>query len=443
MSCGPRPCLRGDNRTICGTTLFQDMNGYARAAARLLGTLARYGRLATALLLLSGVPVAAQSPAGPPERVPDGTVTIHVFRADGCPHCEKALEFLKRYENEPRVSVRDYEVGSNPRNLERFERVLRGLGAADVAVPLVVVGQWWVIGFRDAETTGDQISRQVASCLAAGCPDLVASILAGPPSDARPPGPAGGVELPETVDLPLVGRLRVADLSLPALTVVLAALDGFNPCAMWALVFLLGLLLGTTDRRRTWILGLAFLAGSALVYFLIMAAWLNVLMAAGLAAWVRIAVGLVALAGAAYHLHDYATNPEAVCEVSHVGRRQEILQRLKRFALQERLWPSVLGVVALAIAVNLIELLCSAGIPAVYTQTLALTPMPRGVYYGYLVLYVLVFLLDDIAIFAVAITTLRMTGFGAKYARASRLLGGLLLAAIGLMLLFRPQWLSF
>ena len=420
------------------------MNGTTRAVARCLGTWARYGRLAVALLLmLAGVTAAAQSPAAPPERVPDGTVTIHLFRADGCPHCEKALDFLKRYESEPRVNVRDYEVGSDPRNFERFERVLRGLGAADLAVPLVVVGPWWVIGYRDAETTGGQISRQVADCLAAGCPDLVASILAGLPPDARLPGPATSRDLPEAVDLPLLGRVRLADLSLPALTIVLAALDGFNPCAMWALVFLLGLLLGTTDRRRTWILGLAFLAGSALVYFLIMAAWLNVLLTVGLAAWLRIAVGVVALAGAAYHLHDYATNPEAVCEVSHVGRRQEILQRLKRFALQERLWPSVLGVVVLAVAVNLIELLCSAGIPAVYTQTLALTPMPTGIYYGYLLLYILVFLLDDIVIFAVAITTLRMTGFGAKYARASRLLGGLLLAAIGLMLLFRPQWLSF
>jgi hypothetical protein len=103
----------------------------------------------------------------------------------------------------------------------------------------------------------------------------------------------------------------------------------------------------------------------------------------------------------------------------------------------------MIGVLALAIAVNLIELICSAGLPAVYTQVLALTPLPAWQYYGYLLLYNLVYMLDDIALFAIAATTLQLTGFGARYARASRLIGAVLLAAIGLMLLFRPQWLAF
>ena len=249
--------------------------------------------------------------------------------------------------------------------------------------------------------------------------------------------------MPETIKLPLVGEVATSALSLPALTAILGAVDGFNPCAMWALVFLLGLLMGEKDRKRMWILGLTFLFGSGLVYFLIMAAWLNVLLAIGFATGIRVAVGVVALGGAAYYLYDFVANPDAACEVSHTGERQRILGRLRRFALEERLWPAVLGVLLLAIAVNLIELVCSAGIPAVYTQVLALTPMAAWHYYGYLTLYIVIYMLDDVAVFAVAATALQMSGFGTRYARANRLVGGVILAAIGLMLLFRPEWLMF
>lgn len=118
--------------------------------------------------------------------------------------------------------------------------------------------------------------------------------------------------LPEEISIPFFGKVQTANLSLPALTVVLGALDGFNPCAMWALVFLLGMLVGIEDRKRVWILGLAFLAGSGLVFFLIMTAWLNVLLAFGMVLWIRIGVGLVALGGSVYNLYDFSAIPALV-----------------------------------------------------------------------------------------------------------------------------------
>lgn len=389
------------------------------------------------LLLLLLLILAPAGAAEPP------ALTIHYFRAEGCPHCEHAGEFLRRYAGDARIAVREYEVKYDPIGRERFVRVVEALRLDDAGVPFILVGDWAVIGYHSDAWTGAAIQAQVARCLEKSCPDSVAAILAGRPLASPLRLAEAGPLLPEKLRLPFFGEVATATLSLPLLTLALGALDGFNPCAMWALVFLLGLLMGTKDRRRMWILGLTFLFGSALVYFLIMAAWLNVLLALGYIAWIRIAVGLVALGGAAWYLHDYVTNPDAACEVSHQGTRQATLARLRRVALEERLWPAMIGVLALAIAVNLIELVCSAGIPAVYTQVLALTPMPAWQYYGHLLLYNLIYMLDDIALFALAATTLQLTGFGARYARASRLVGGVVLAAIGLMLLFRPQWLSF
>ncbi len=368
-------------------------------------------------------------------------VRIHFFYTDGCPHCATAEVYLQRYRDDARIEIRRYEVKYDPAGRAALDRVVAALGLEDVGFPYFVIGRWSAIGYQSDEWTGAMIDREVTNCLAQGCADPISAILAGElPSVAAAPAQA---TLPATLRLPLLGEIETASLSLPMLTVVLAALDGFNPCAMWALVFLLGLLMGVGDRRRMWILGLTFLAGSGLVYYLIMAAWLKVLLTIGLIIWVRIAVGLVALGAAGFYLFDFITNPEAACEVSHGTGRPALLARLRRFALQERLWPAMLGVLALALAVNLIEFVCSAGIPAVYTQVLALTPLPTWQYHAYLLLYLLVFLIDDLVLFAVAATTLHFAAIGTRYARASRLIGAVVMAVIGLLLLFKPEWLQF
>ena len=101
------------------------------------------------------------------------------------------------------------------------------------------------------------------------------------------------------------------------------------------------------------------------------------------------------------------------------------------------------GIIVLAFAVNLVELICSAGLPAVYTQVLALNEMAGWQYYLYISIYIFFFMLDDLLIFFIAMITLEMTGITTKYAKASRLVGGLIMLAIGLMLIFKPGWLMF
>jgi uncharacterized membrane protein YidH (DUF202 family) len=249
--------------------------------------------------------------------------------------------------------------------------------------------------------------------------------------------------IPPSISVPFIGEIRTADLSLPLLTVLLGALDGFNPCAMWVLVFLIGLLLGMQDRFRMWVLGTAFIAGSALVYFLFMAAWLNFLLFIGAVAWVRAAVGLVALGGGFYYLREYFQNPDAACKVTAPQARRRVFESLRKLATESRFWLALAGIVALAFAVNLVELLCSAGIPAVYTQVLALSHLPAWQYYAYLGLYILVFMLDDLVVFVVAMKTLQITGMTTSYSRFSHLAGGVVLLAIGALLLLRPEWLMF
>lgn len=377
-------------------------------------------------------------------------VDVYAFVAEGCPHCEKALAFLER-EAGQRVGLRVHalELTRNARNVEVLVAVARELAANDSAVPFIVIGERVFVGYLDDRTTGAALRAQIDACLAHGCRDVVAPLLAAaaaPDAGARAPAsprPPDGRGPPETIYVPLIGEVALRSLSLPVVTVLLAALDGFNPCAMWTLVFLIGLLLGMQDRVRMWTLGTTFIAASAFVYFLFMAAWLNLLLFLGSVVWMRAAIGAVAVAGGIYYLREYALNREAVCRVTAPQARREVFERLRALASERRFLIALVGIVLLAFAVNLVEAVCSAGIPAVYTQLLAMNPLSKPAYYAYLALYIAVFMLDDLIVFVAAMKTLHFVGVGTKYARASHLVGGALLLALGALLLLRPQWLMF
>jgi thiol-disulfide isomerase/thioredoxin len=390
--------------------------------------------LALALLAFAAV-------AQPQERL-----DAYLFWALGCPHCEREIDFLKRLEAEqPRLRVHYLEVTREAANQQAFAAVVEKLAVADPAVPLTLVGDAVLIGYESDATSGAELKRMIGYCLASGCPDTLRPMLQGLAGAQEGPPPAGAPKrvIPKEVAVPFIGTVAIADLSLPVLTIVLGALDGFNPCAMWVLVFLIGLLVGMQDRFRMWTLGTAFIAGSALVYFLFMAAWLNFLLFMGAVVWIRAGVALVALGGGYYYLREYFRNPDAACPVTAPQARRRVFENLRKLATESRFWLALIGVMALAFAVNLVELICSAGIPAVYTQVLALSKLPAWQYYGYLALYILVFMLDDLFVFVVAMKTLQVTGVTAAYSRFSHLAGGIVLFAIGALLLLRPEWLMF
>ena len=400
-------------------------------------------------LLLTCAAAAAQPPA-PFARAVD----VYLFWREGCPHCEREMAFLDALAaRKPAVRVHRFEVVGHRAHAALLDAVGTALRADVSGVPFTVIGDVVFIGYMNDDTTGRELAAQVDACLIQDCPDSVKPLLwiaagATPPATApamssEAATPTQRPALPETLRVPLLGEIPIAALSLPALTVVLAALDGFNPCAMWVLVFLLGLLAGLKDRRRMWLLGGAFVAASAAAYFVFLAAWLNVLLFLGTLTLIRVVIGLVALGGGAYYLREFARNQPAACEVTRPEARQRVFARLRDLSQRRELWLALGGIVLLAFAVNVVELLCSAGIPAVYTQVLALSDLPRWQHYAYLVLYILIFMADDLIVLSAALATLQVTGLTGRYARWSNLIGGVVLLAIGGLLLLKPEWLAF
>jgi glutaredoxin len=382
---------------------------------------------------------------------PGATVDVRLFWTATCPHCAKARSFLER--TVPSIAgalLHNFELDGDDRREAAFIALSKRFKNDPPGVPMIIVGDEAFVGYLDDATTGAEIERQIKACLAAPCADLAKPILAqAGVVELEPQGATETVgsrirrpELPATISIPGIGSIETRSLSLPMLTIVLGAVDGFNPCAMWVLVFLIGLLLGLNDRFRMWSYGAAFLLTSGAVYFLFMAAWLNLFLFLGSLAWIRLVVGLFALGAGTYYLREFVRNPDAACRVTTAGERQRVMDRLRRAVTDRSFLMAILGIMALAVAVNLIELLCSAGIPAVYTQVLALSDLSPLAYYAHLALYIAVFMLDDTVMFVAAMLTLQATGLAMSYSRWSHLIGGMVLFVIGLLLVLKPEWLA-
>jgi glutaredoxin len=408
------------------------------------GAVMRYGRNSVCLLFLAFFwafgTLGYANAAEPEARKAD----VYFFWQAGCPHCGREKDFLRNWEAEDaRIRVHDLEISRDVGNYQAFSVLVKHFGIERPGVPLTVIGEIFFEGYNDDSTTGVEIKSAALACLQIPCRDLVGPLLIGE-AETPAPGPSPpATKPPKVLKLPVFGEVTIGQVSLPLLTVMLGAVDGFNPCAMWTLVFLISLLVGLRDRFRMWVLGSAFIVASAAVYYLFMAAWLNLLLFLGMLVWIRLLVGVLALSGGGYYLHEYFVNPEAICQVTAPEARRRVFARLRSLAGERNFLLALGGIVLLALAVNLVELICSAGIPAVYTQVLALSNLPAWQYHAYLGLYLLVFMLDDLFVFFVAMQTLQVTGLTGAYVRHAHAIGGAVLIGLGLMLLFKPEWLAF
>ncbi len=382
----------------------------------------------------------------------ENTAKLYLFWWDGCPHCEKEREFLpvleEKYGN--KLVIQQFEIWNDTKNQKLIQEVAKGFATPVNSVPLTLIGDVKIVGYGSDETTGKQIEEAVQYCLENTCADLVAPVLAAREVETKKQTevmeqvekPASG-DTSTQVSVPFFGTVQLRDLSLPIVTVILGALDGFNPCAMWILIFLISMLIGMQDRRKMWIIGFAFIFVSALSYFLFITAWLQVMIFIGFIASIRAAIGIFALAGGSWNIYTYWKTRDSGCEIVSTKKRKKISQQIKDIIHEKNMMIALVGVAVLAFSVNLIELLCSAGLPVIFTQMLAMNDLTTAQHYLYVLLYIFFFMLDDLLVFIISMVTLEAFGITTKYTKYSHLVGGILMLIIGFLLIFRPEVLMF
>ncbi len=273
--------------------------------------------------------------------------------------------------------------------------------------------------------------------------DLDFDDLELPIGDEPPPDQSSSADViaEDTVDLPVFGRLQARKIGLPLFTIAIGLVDGFNPCAMWVLVFLLSILVNLRDRGKILVVAGTFVVISGLAYFAFMAAWLNVFMLVGMLRGIQITLGLLAMAVGAIHIKDFFAFKKGISLSIPESAKPGIYRRVRAIVTAEHLWGALLGAVVLAVLVNLVELLCTAGLPALYTEVLTLQQLPWWKNYMYLGLYILAYMFDDALMVTVVVLTLGKRRMQENEGRWLKLISGLVIFLLGAVMLFRPDWL--
>lgn len=377
-------------------------------------------------------------------------VNIYLFHSYTCKHCKEEIKLLDELEKEyDNIKVYKYEVNENG-NGELLKNISEIMGSKVTGTPYTIIGNKVFSGY-DYENSKGRFKGAIEYYSKYGYEDKVGEYISSIPLPSY--------EVKDTdldvdeyindyisykVKLPLIGEVKLKNLTLPLVTVVIGLADGFNPCAMWVLLFLISMLIGMKDKKRMWILGSTFLLTSALIYLIFMMSWLNLANLLISVVWVRVIIAVVSLVGGIINLRGYIKHRKVSgCDVVDDKKRNKIITRIKKFTTEKNFWLAILGVIVLAISVNVVELACSAGLPVMFIEILSLNNLTAIEEIIYIVLYMLFFLLDDFVIFVIAMTTLSLTGVSSKYGNLSKLIGGILMLLIGLLLMFKPEWIMF
>ncbi len=380
----------------------------------------------------------------------DADVNIYIFWGEGCPHCEKARPVLQEIAAiDARVGYQEFEVYNVPENRELFLEFSEAYNFQPRYVPTIFVGERFWEGWSDDISA--EIQSYIDKCLNLGCTDLGKEVLSGgmlpepePTQEPMQDSSIDPVDVREAViTLPLIGTVDLSKQSLLVSTLIISFVDGFNPCSLWVLSMLLAITLNTRSRKKVLIIGLVFIFVTGLIYALFIGGLFTVFSFINIMGWVRLVVALVALVFALVNIKDYFWYKQGISFTISDEKKPGIYKGIRRVLQSgDSIFGLVIGTVILAAGVSLVEFSCTAGLPILWTNLLISQEITGWVFIGFLLVYMLIYQIDELGIFLVSVFTLRKTKLEEKHGRILKLLGGMLMLCLAVVMLIDPQLMN-
>jgi len=350
-------------------------------------------------------------------------VQLYFFWSPDCPHCQNARTFIeplpRRY---PWIALHSYNVMDNPDHLSRYQDFAASMGQDALSVPGIFICGQMFTGWDSPEGIGRTLLKRAQQCQT---------------SNTQQP-----VQPEASVRIPWLGEVAANDYSLPLFTVIIAGLDAFNPCAFFVLLFLLSLLVHAHSRLRMLLIGGTFVLVSGAVYFVFMAAWLNLFLIVGSLSWITLIAGLIAIAIGLLGIKDFFMFPRGPSLSISDGHKPKLYGRIRTLLSADSMPTLMLGTFILAIVANSYELLCTAGFPMVYTRALTLHQPDETSYYLYLLLYNVVYVIPLAIIVVLFTMSLGARKLTLNEGRLLKLLSGVMMLGLGVILLLNPGLLN-
>ncbi len=360
-------------------------------------------------------------------------IHLYFFWSDTCPHCLRAqpdiAELDKTY---PWLIVHSLELNRHPDNVKTFIELAVKTGGSSRSVPSFLFCGKQISGYDSRQTTGKWLKASLLACyqyVREHRPDNISEF-------------ALESIAPEFIDLPVLGSISPDAYSLPALTVLIAGMDAFNPCAFFVLLFLLSLIAHNNSRGKMALVGGIFVFFSGAMYFLFMAAWLNLFIYLGELKLITILAGSLAILIALINIKDYFWFKKGVSLSISEGNKPRIFDRMRNLLRLESTATVAFTAMILAIVANSYELLCTAGFPMVYTRILTLSSLSSEAYYLYLLLYNLIYIIPLLLIVVLFTIKLGSRKLTEHEGRVLKLLSGNMMLLLGVLLVVNPSWLN-
>ncbi len=371
------------------------------------------------ILLISYPDINRAEPSPEAAKSSNSCTTLEIFSRTGCPHCADAYIYLEKLKAEyPQIVIVARDIHSDPENMQRFVEFNHRFKIDQPGVPSFLICDHYLTGFDDAETSGAIIKQMLG--------------LATKPKT---------ISTTNEIDMPLFGKVSVEKLGLPIFTMAIGLVDGFNPCAMWVLLILLSILVNLRDRKRILIIAGTFVFISGAVYFVFMAAWLNIFLIIGFSRVLQIIIGLTALLIGTVHIKDYFAFKKGLSLSISDSAKPSLYSRIRDVIYTENIIATFIAIIVMAVLVNLVELLCTAGLPAIYTQILTLQQLSTSQYYLYLLLYNIAYMFDDVLMVGLVVFTMSKQRLEEEQGRWLKLLSGSIIFILGALLILKPSLL--
>ncbi len=400
--------------------------------------------LALALLIFSSpTPVAAQE--GNP-------VVVYMFWGEGCPHCAAAKAYFAEIEPKyPEIEFRYYEIYNSVENQEKFVKMAEAYGFEAWGVPTIFIGDRYWEGY--AESLNTELEGVIENCIENGCKDAGAGIIVpaateapaptATPNPSNPANPDNANSDNRVIKVPVFGEVDLNNQPLFIATALIAFVDGVNPCSIWVLTMLIALTLHTGSRKRVALIGIIFISITALVYALFIAGLFTFLTFISFVTWIQVVVALVALVFALVNIKDYFWYKEGVSFTIDDEKKPGLFKRMRKVLdASNSLWGVISATVVLAAGVSLVEFSCTAGFPVLWTNMVSSQGVTTGEFVLLLLLYMLIYQIDELVIFFAAVFTLKASRMEEKHGRILKLIGGTLMLTLAGVMIFNPNLLN-
>lgn len=349
----------------------------------------------------------------------DEKVNIYLFYSKICPHCQKEEKYFETLKEkyQDKINIYTYEVTENKTNNEIMKSLKKELKENSQGVPFTIIGSKTFLGYD--ESLNERIENTIESYL------------------------DENTKTDNTYTIPILGKIEAKNASIILIAIILGFIDGFNPCAMWILLLLINMCISIKDKKKMLIVCLTFIITSGIIYFLSMLG-IGFILDLTTIAYIRNIIAILAIVLGIYNLYTYIkTRKETGCHVVKKEKRKTIISKINNILNSKNTLLMFGGTIILATSVNLIEMACSLGFPTIFLELLSINNIHSFLKVTYLLIYILFYLIDDIVVLFLSIKAFEAKGISTKYNKYVHLIGGIIMVIMGILLIFKPEWIMF